>query len=71
MIKAGSALVCAMAMAASAGAAAAQDGRWAAGVTAGSDGLGADLKYALTPQIVLRARAAGLDIHDSEDSDGI
>lgn len=54
-----------------AGAAHAQGGRWAAGATAGTDGFGADLKYSLTPTVVLRARAAGLDIHDSEDSDGI
>lgn len=59
----------------SASAAQAQDwsaaNRWAVGVTAGTDGLGADLKYALSPQLVLRARGAGLDFSHSETSDGV
>ncbi len=46
-------------------------GRWAVGATAGSDGFGADLKYSLSPTIVLRARAVGLDVSHSENSDGI
>lgn len=44
---------------------------WAAGLTAGSDGLGADLKYSLSPQFVLRGRAAGLNFSHSEDASGI
>jgi hypothetical protein len=46
-------------------------GPWAAGVTAGTDGLGADLKYALSPSVVLRLRGAGLDVRHGENSDGI
>jgi hypothetical protein len=54
------------------GVAHAQDTRpWAAGVTAGSDGLGVDLKYAISPSLVLRLRGADLDVHHSENSDGI
>jgi len=45
--------------------------RWAAGLTAGSDGVGLDLKYKLSPTLVLRARGAGIDFSDTENSDGI
>ncbi len=46
-------------------------GHFAAGLTVGSDGLGADLKYALSPTLVLRARGAGLGVSHSVNSDGI
>lgn len=57
----------------SAGGAGAQTavGRWAVGPTVGTDGIGADLKYSVSPTLVLRGRAAWLNLHDSEDSDGI
>ncbi len=65
----------ALALVATGGAAHAQDwmnrDRWAVGVTAGSDGLGGDLKYSLSPQIVLRARGAGLGFSHSENDSGI
>lgn len=57
-----------------AGAAQAQDfsaEHWAAGVSVGTDGIGGDLKYQLSPQIVLRLRGAGLNFNHSVNSDGI
>ena len=49
----------------------AQNSPWAIGTTVGSDGAGAEVKYALSPSLVVRARATGLDFSHSENSDGI
>lgn len=65
----------ALALAGIGGAAHAQDwmnkDRWAVGATVGTDGLGADIKYSLSPQFVLRARGAGLGFSHSENDSGI
>lgn len=42
--------------------------RFAIGVTAGSDGVGGDLQYLLTPQIVLRGRGTWLQFTDGGNS---
>lgn len=50
---------------------AAEDGRFAAGVTAGTLGVGAEASYGLSPRFNLRGVVAGLDIsEDLEPDDG-
>jgi len=44
---------------------------WAVGVSVGTDGVGGDIKYRVTPEFVLRLRGAGLDFNHSVNSDDI